>query len=226
MAAAAEAESLDDLFMRLEAAGVMLRIDRDVVPSMAKTPTLATWELDLLRSVEDVVRLGHIEHVTRDEIVLEHGSVPLAPGSLLVHCAASGLAYPPLAPIWEPGQDPDPDDPRRLSVLLRSARRLRRSDPRRRPRAQPTVPAEHPPRHPHELGSHAGDRSARTRAYGAEPDIAEWASTCALNPMRIEPSRRGDPALQAAAARVSEHAPRGLARLAELAGEPLQSDVA
>ena len=65
MAAAADAESLDDLFLRLEAAGVMLRIDRDVVPTMAKTPTLGTWELELLRTIEHVVRLGHITHVTR-----------------------------------------------------------------------------------------------------------------------------------------------------------------
>jgi hypothetical protein len=41
MEAAALAESLDDLFLRLEAAGVMLRIDKDVMPTMAKTPTLA-----------------------------------------------------------------------------------------------------------------------------------------------------------------------------------------
>lgn len=36
----------------------MLRIDPDVVPTMAKTPTLGTWELDLLRTIENVVRLG------------------------------------------------------------------------------------------------------------------------------------------------------------------------
>ena len=103
MAAAAEAESLDDLFLRLEAADVMFRIDRDVMPTMAKTPTLGTWELDRLRAIENVVRLGHIEHVTRDELVLDDGSVPLAPGSLVVHCAASGLQYPPLVPLW--GED-------------------------------------------------------------------------------------------------------------------------
>src|SRR3954451_25233678 len=40
LAAAADAESLDDLFLRLEDAGVMLRIDRDVLPTMAKTPTV------------------------------------------------------------------------------------------------------------------------------------------------------------------------------------------
>ena len=45
MAAAAAAESLDDLFFRLEAADAMLRIDRGVTPTMAKTPTLGSWEL-------------------------------------------------------------------------------------------------------------------------------------------------------------------------------------
>src|SRR4029079_7035056 len=102
MTAAADAESPDDLFLRLEAGGVMLRLDADVVPTMAKTPTLGAWELDLLRSVENVVRLGHIKHVTRRELVLEKGSVPLAPRSLIVHCAASGLRSPPLVPIWRP----------------------------------------------------------------------------------------------------------------------------
>jgi len=40
----------------MEAEGVVLRIDSSVTPTMAKTPTLAQWELDLLRSVERVVR--------------------------------------------------------------------------------------------------------------------------------------------------------------------------
>src|SRR6195952_2914901 len=102
MAAAAAAESLDDMFLRLEAAGVMLRVDRDVTPTMAKTPTLATWELDQLRTIENVVRLGHVKTGTRQEIVLEHGTVPRPPGSVVVHCAAPGLQYPPLVPIWSP----------------------------------------------------------------------------------------------------------------------------
>ena len=66
-----------------------------------------------------------------------------------------------------------------------------------------------------------GTLAART--YGAEPDIAAWANGCALNPARIEPSQRDDPAVQAAAARLADHAERGLARMAELAHEPLPS---
>jgi hypothetical protein len=63
-----------------------------------------------------------------------------------------------------------------------------------------------------------------TRAFGAEPDIAAWANTCALNPARIRPDQRDDPAVQAAATRAAESAANGLPRLAELAGEPLPSD--
>jgi hypothetical protein len=51
MQSAAESTSLDEVFLRLEETGAMLRIDRSVTPTMAKAPTLATWELDLLRTL-------------------------------------------------------------------------------------------------------------------------------------------------------------------------------
>jgi hypothetical protein len=220
MAAAAAAASLDDLFLRLEAAGVMLRIDPDVVPTMAKTPTLGTWELDLLRRVEQVVRLGHIRHVTRREVVLDDGSLPLAPGSLLVHCAASGLQYPPLVPIWEP-------DRIRLQTIrvgfpcfgaaLAGYVEATRDDDRERNRlCPPNVLPDHP-------ASWARMQVRGTRAaltFGAEPDIADWVNGCALNPARVQPSQRDDPAVRAATARLVDNAERGLARLAELAAEP------
>jgi len=59
--------------------------------------------------------------------------------------------------------------------------------------------------------------SAAARSYGAEPDIAAWASGCALNPARIDPARRGDPEVQSAAARLAAVTERGLARMTELA---------
>lgn len=46
--------------LRMEDAGIMLRIDCPVTPTMAKTPTLATWELDLVRTIDDVIRRGHL----------------------------------------------------------------------------------------------------------------------------------------------------------------------
>jgi hypothetical protein len=221
MTAAADAESLDDLFLRLEAAGVMLRIDRTVTPTMAKTPTLAEWELELLRTIEHVVRRGHIEHVTRRELVFADGSVPLAPGSLVVHCAASGLQYPPLVPIW--GADKIRIQTIRAGfpcfcAALAGYVEATRDDDRERNRLCP------PNTLPDTTASWArmqvlGTLAART--YGAEPDIADWANRCALNPARIEPSQRDDPAVQAAAARLANDAERGLVRMAKLANEQL-----
>ncbi len=226
MGAAADAGSLDDLFRRLEAAGVMLRIDTSIVPTMAKTPTLGTWELDLLRSVENVVRLGHIKQVTSREIILENGSVPLEPGSLVVHCAASGLQYPPLVPIWEPDkirlQTVRAGFPCFCAALLGYVEATR-DDDRERNRLCP------PNNLPDSLASWAlmqvrGTLASRT--YGSEPDIAEWANGCALNPARLQPSQRNEPRVQAAAERLSGTAERGLSRMAELANEPPSVGVA
>ena len=223
MAAATDAESLDDLFLRLEAACVMLRIDPDVIPTMAKTPTIGAWELDLLRTIENVVRMGHIKHVTHREIVLDDGIVPLEPRSLVVHCAASGLQYPPLVPVWG-------SDKIRLQTIragfpcfgaaLAGYVEATRDDDRERNRLCPpnTLPDS-----PADWARMQVRGTVATRTYGAETDIAAWANACALNPARIDPSQRGDPGVQAAAARLADANQRGLAAMAELANEPLGS---
>ena len=59
-----------------------------------------------------------------------------------------------------------------------------------------------------------------TRSFGAEEDIAAWANGCALNPARIDPTQRKEPAVQAAAARLADVVERGLARMTELGRQP------
>lgn len=221
MEAAASARSLDELFLRLEAAGVMLRIDRDVIPTMAKVPTLATWELDLLRTIENVVRLGHVKHVTRREVLLDSGSISLPPNALVVHCAASGLQYPPLVPIWGP-------DKIRLQTIragfptfaaaLAGYVEATRDDDRERNRL---CPPNTLPDNPANWARMQVRGTIATQRFGAEPDVAAWANGCALNPARVGPAQREDPAVKAAAARVAEHVNPGLARLSQFADEPL-----
>jgi hypothetical protein len=221
MAAAADAASLDEVLLRLEAAGVMLRVDPGVVPTMARTPTLGEWELELLRSIERVVRMGHVRQVTPSELVLDEGVVPLDPGSLVVHCAASGLQCPPRVPVWGP-------DAIRLQTIragfpcfnaaLAGYVEATRDDDRERNRL---CPPNAFPNDPLSWARMQVRGTVATRAYGAEPDIAAWADACALNPARVLPSRRDDPAVQVATARLAGVAEPGLRRLAELAGEPL-----
>jgi hypothetical protein len=221
MAAAAGAASLDDLFLRLEAAGVMLRVDPAVVPTMAKAPTLAVWELDLLRSVERVIRLGHVRQVSRGEIVLGGGVARIPPDALVVHCAASGLQNPPMVPIWGPDrirlQTIRAGFPCFCAALAGYVEATRTDDRDRNHRCPPNL-------YGNSLGEWARMQvrgTLATRAFGVEPDIAAWANRCALNPARIDPARRDDPAVRAAMGRLAKHAEPGLRRMAELAPEPL-----
>lgn len=99
--AMALATSVDDVFARLEADGFFLRVDAGVAPTMSRGAMLGEAELALLRQIGDVVRRGHVRRIERDRIVFDGGSVPTSPGTLHVHCAAVGLARPPLRPVFE-----------------------------------------------------------------------------------------------------------------------------
>ena len=217
MAAAADASSLDDLFLRLEAAGVVMRIDPTVTPTMARTPTLGAWELDVLRTVDDVVRLGHIRGVAPGEVVLDGGTVALPRDALVVHCAASALKNPPMVPIWGPDairlQTVRAGNPCFNSALVGLVEATR-DDDRERNRVCP----------PNLFGNSRAEwarmqarGSIAAARFGSEPDIAAWANGCALNPARVTPAQRAEPAVQAASARLAAHAEAGLARLTALA---------
>jgi NAD(P)-binding Rossmann-like domain len=224
MDAAAEGATIDEFFLRLEAAGVMLRIDGDVVPTMAKAPTLGTWELDLLRTVERVVRLGHVRRATARELLLDAGTVPLEPGALVVHCAAGGLPCPPLVPLFSPGrlrlQTIRAGFPCFCAALAGYVEATRDDDRERNRLCAPNAYADTPAD-----WARMQVRGARaSRTFGAEPDIAAWANACDLNPSRLAPSARSEPAVKAAASRLSDAMPLGLDRLAALAADDARGD--
>jgi hypothetical protein len=218
MQAAALATSPDGLFLRLEAAGIMLRIDRTVTPTMAKTPTLAPWELDRLRTIENVVRLGHIRGVRRGQLNLAEGEVTIDPDAVVVHCAAPGLQYAPLVPIWshkaitlQPIRAGFPCFAAALAGYVEATR----DDDEVKNRLCPPSPYPNTPRdwaRMQVLGARA------SMAFGSEPDIKEWANRTTLNPARIPPERAGSADVTEAVKRYAAHQAAGLAQLAVLAG--------
>jgi hypothetical protein len=216
MQAAEQATSLDDLFLRLEGAGIMLRIDRTVMPTMAKTPTLATWELEQLRTLENVVRRGHIETVDRGKLTFADGSVAVADDALVVHCAADGLKYPPLVDVWRPGRitlQPIRTGFPCFGAALVGYVEATRDDDDEKNRLCPPSPYGNS-RAEWARMNVLGTRA--TMSFSAEPDIKEWSDRVALNPARIPPGHAGSAALDDARARLAAHTPPGLARLAEL----------
>jgi hypothetical protein len=102
MEAMAQASSIEEILERLESKGIFLRIDPSVAPTMFRGAIVSERELELLRRIEDVVRMGHVRAIERDAILLDQGRLPIHEGAVHVHCAARGLARPPRRPIFEP----------------------------------------------------------------------------------------------------------------------------
>jgi NAD(P)-binding Rossmann-like domain len=216
--AATQAASPDDLFYRLEDAGVMLRIDRSVTPTMAKTPTLAQWELDRLRTIDRVVRLGHVQRAEPTRLVLDRGEVTTTKDAVIVHCAASGLQYRPLVPIW--GPEAVTLQPIRagfpcFGAALAGYVEATIDDDEQKNTLCPPSPLPNTPT------DWAGWQVLGGRAaisFGSHPDIKAWGDRVPLNPAGIPPDLAGSPEVTAAVERFRTHVGPGMARLAELAG--------
>ncbi len=99
----AEAESIDDLFSRLEASDVMVRIDQTVTPTMFHYATIAQGEVERLRTVRNVVRLGRVQAISASRIGLDEGDIEALPNALYIDCTASAVEPRPVQPIFQGG---------------------------------------------------------------------------------------------------------------------------
>lgn len=98
---ARDAPSLQDLFAQLEARRLLLRIDPQVEPAMYRCATVSEAELEQLRRITRVVRLGHVHAIERERIVFAQGELAVSPGHVFVHCSAAGLPRAGLEPVFQ-----------------------------------------------------------------------------------------------------------------------------
>jgi len=98
--AAVAATSIDDLFDHLERAGSLMRLDDSVKPTMYRCATVTRAELDQLRRVDHVIRLGRVSAISTDEIVLADGTIPTTASTIHVDCSADGLAHRRAVPVF------------------------------------------------------------------------------------------------------------------------------
>lgn len=98
------ASSLDDLFERLADAGSLLRIDESVEPTMYRCAIVSRAELDQLRRIDDVVRMGHVRAIEPGRILLDDGLLAVDGSPLCIDCTAVGLGVRDVTTVFEPGR--------------------------------------------------------------------------------------------------------------------------
>ena len=87
--ALAAAENIDDMYNRLEAAGCMVRIDENVRPTMFHAATISRPELEALRQIKNIIRMGRVSALELDKIILDDGELETGADIVHVDCSAS-----------------------------------------------------------------------------------------------------------------------------------------
>ncbi len=99
--AIAQATSVDDLFAKLEEKGVLVRIYEDVQPTMFHGATISQMERQALKKIKNVVRMGRVQRLDKDQIVLDQGTMPTHPNAIHIDCSASAISNLETKPIFQ-----------------------------------------------------------------------------------------------------------------------------
>jgi hypothetical protein len=219
--AAAKAVTGSEFAHHMEAGDVLVRIDRDREPEVFRGPTISIAELEALREIGDVVRLGRVLRIDRDEITLAEGTIATDPGRVYVDCTAAGVPPTQPRPIFEPGR-----------ITLQyvtigivpygaatvAAVEAMRDDDDDKNRLCPVVVFTGLAS---DLLRIAYQGMTGLAARGAESDIAEWDGRCRLNPARTASDHLDDPRVPEAFQAIAQNYGAAMRNLTDAVAPPV-----
>ncbi|NNE54279.1 MAG: NAD(P)/FAD-dependent oxidoreductase, partial [Sulfitobacter sp.] len=86
----ASAKSVKEHCLNMERIGRWQRLDPDVWPTRFHAAVCSKIEIEALRQVSDVVRLGHVRHLQAERMVLAEGVREASAKTLYIDCTARG----------------------------------------------------------------------------------------------------------------------------------------
>jgi hypothetical protein len=95
------ATTLEDLMCDLEEIEFLLRLDEQQTPTAYRCATVSQAELNQLRTIQKIIRLGRVKRVCIDRLILDQGEVPIHPQSLVIDCTSDGLTRRPPQTIFD-----------------------------------------------------------------------------------------------------------------------------
>jgi len=101
MEAVIQARSMAHLFDLLIESGQLLQLSADHRPSMYRCATVTEQELQQLRTIDQVIRMGRVTQISANSIELEGGSIPTNQNTLHIDCTADGLANRTAVPVFD-----------------------------------------------------------------------------------------------------------------------------
>lgn len=99
--ALAAADSVDDLFAKLEESGVLLRLDPTVKPAMFHGATVSQEEATQLRRIKNIVRHGRVTKLGLNKIEFNETSIPTTPNTVHIDCSARAVPVTETYPVFD-----------------------------------------------------------------------------------------------------------------------------
>lgn len=215
----ATAASIADLLLQAEAQGVLWRFDRNVVPTMFRGAILSEPELNALRRIERVTRLGRVMRICTDRIVCAEGEIPTDLDQVHVDCTASGFRSNPAVPIFDPGritlQGLVGGFTTFSAALIGYVEATRSIDAEKNRLCVPTSPLNRPRDWIHAYCGFLRVGDLQSGVTGAE-DVADWLGHARLNLTGGMSERQKDPGMAEALARVASHSKPAMANAERL----------
>jgi hypothetical protein len=216
--AAAQADDIDDLFARLEASGRVIRLDPSAPATMYRITMLGPSEIDRLREIGDVIKLGRVRRIEADRIVLEQGEAESSSDVVHVDCTAHGLRNAPATPVFQPGrivlQQVRHNSPTFNAALIAFVEAHRDEDADKNglcpPNPYPSSIEDWP-------GLNSRTWQIEQRWLG-EPDVAGWIAASRLNLVASLPDHAAEPRVMEAVTRFLTHVGPAIERLRERHG--------
>jgi hypothetical protein len=160
--------------------------------------TVSRYEVDSLRTIENVVRRGRVRRIGTDRITMDGGEIATDPGQVHVDCTAAGVRPTVECPVF---------DTRRITMqyvtigfaswsgaVLGTVEALRDDDAEKNRLCPPVVFTGNTA--DMLRVAHSGMQGLMAR--GAEPDLAAWNEASRLNPGRGAADHLDDPRVPAA----------------------------
>ena len=98
-----DATSIDDFAERMEAAGIWMRVDPNVMPKIMHGPTVSKAEFGYLSEVKDIMRQGHVTFIEPEKLIFKDASVAAKLNTLYVDCTARAIKQVDPRPIFTEG---------------------------------------------------------------------------------------------------------------------------
>ncbi|PHS27627.1 MAG: hypothetical protein COA84_03705 [Robiginitomaculum sp.] len=88
----ATSQSIKEVCERLEKDAYLFRLDPNVWPEMMHGATVTVRDLDHMRMIKNIIRLGHVKHIKPDQVILEKGNIASVENTLYIDCTARAIS--------------------------------------------------------------------------------------------------------------------------------------